>query len=214
MSDHTLNQAARHENSISMLIPANILMRYGALQKVFEKGEYIYHDGDQAKYYFQIAKGKVKVYNSNDEGKVFLQGIFTDGESFGEPPMMINERYPSSAVAITRSVVHKLNNEAFWRLLNDLSDYKQRMLMLMASRCYAKSIVTREVINQRTEHRLLAFLGDFRRKRGNPQERLLVPFTRQEIADFTGLRVETVIRTLKLMEAAGQVEIRERKLYS
>ena len=196
-----------------MLIPANILMRYGALQKVFEKGEYIYHDGDHAKYYFQIARGKVKVYNSNEEGKVFLQGIFTDGESFGEPPMIINERYPSSAVAITRSVIYKLNSEAFWRLLNDLSDYRQRMLLLMASRCYAKSIVTREVINQRTEHRLLAFLRDFKRKRGNPQERLLVPFTRQEIADFTGLRVETVIRTLKQMETTGQVEIRERKLY-
>ena len=37
--------------------------------------------------------------------------------------------------------------------------------------------------------------------------------TRQEIADFTGLRVETVIRTLKRMEQENKIEIRNRKLY-
>lgn len=196
-----------------MLVPPPILMRFGALQKPFEKGEYIFHDGDHAKYYYQILKGKVKVFSSNEEGKIFLQGIFADGDSFGEPPMLINERYPSSAQAMVRSHIFKISAEQFMKILDEYPDIKHRLFLLMTSRCYEKSMVTKEVINQKTEYRILSFLRDFKRKRGNPVEKILVPFTRQEMADFTGLRVETVIRALKLLCDSGVVDIRERKLY-
>ena len=41
----------------------------------------------------------------------------------------------------------------------------------------------------------------------------LVEFTRQEIANFTGLRVETVIRELSKMSKTNKVEIINHKLY-
>jgi CRP-like cAMP-binding protein len=44
-------------------------------------------------------------------------------------------------------------------------------------------------------------------------EKIHIAFTRQEIANFTGLRVETVIRTLKKMEEENKVTIDHRKLY-
>jgi CRP-like cAMP-binding protein len=34
---------------------------------------------------------------------------------------------------------------------------------------------------------------------------IIVPFTRQQLADMTGLRVETVIRTIKMMEKNGKL---------
>jgi CRP-like cAMP-binding protein len=39
-----------------------------------------------------------------------------------------------------------------------------------------------------------------------------VELTRQEIADMTGLRVETVIRTMKAMEEKGMLKIENRKV--
>jgi CRP-like cAMP-binding protein len=39
-----------------------------------------------------------------------------------------------------------------------------------------------------------------------------VPFTRQQLADMTGLRVETVIRCIKSMEASGALAIEEGKI--
>lgn len=50
-------------------------------------------------------------------------------------------------------------------------------------------------------------------KIGFTNTKVLIPFTRQEIANFTGLRVETVIRTIKRMEEAAIVEIKNRKIY-
>ncbi|MGK6344415.1 helix-turn-helix domain-containing protein, partial [Chryseobacterium sp. DT-3] len=40
-----------------------------------------------------------------------------------------------------------------------------------------------------------------------------IPFTRQELASFTGLRVETVIRAFKKMELEEVVKIVNRKIY-
>ena len=40
-----------------------------------------------------------------------------------------------------------------------------------------------------------------------------VPYTRQQIADMTGLRVETVIRTVKQLHNQGKLEIKEHKIF-
>jgi CRP-like cAMP-binding protein len=40
-----------------------------------------------------------------------------------------------------------------------------------------------------------------------------IPYTRQQIADMTGLRVETVIRTVKQLQKEGKLEIIQHKIY-
>ena len=57
----------------------------------------------------------------------------------------------------------------------------------------------------------MAFLNSNKKGSGNTKE--LVPFTRQEIANFTGLRVETVIRTFTKMKANNKIEIINHKIY-
>lgn len=68
-------------------------------------------------------------------------------------------------------------------------------------------------MNHTPEERLLSFLDDYKKKHYTTGEKIEIPFTRQEIANFTGLRVETVIRTLSVMRTKKQVEIINRKLY-
>lgn len=40
-----------------------------------------------------------------------------------------------------------------------------------------------------------------------------IDFTRQQMADLTGLRVETVIRAIKALEKKGTIKIINRKVY-
>ena len=70
---------------------------------------------------------------------------------------------------------------------------------------------TKDIVNQKPEFRILAFLNAHK----NPDcpKKELVEFTRQEIANFTGLRVETVIRELSKMSKTNKVEIINHKLY-
>jgi CRP-like cAMP-binding protein len=46
----------------------------------------------------------------------------------------------------------------------------------------------------------------------NQKEKMIIPFTRQQLADMTGLRVETVIRAIKKMEKEGKLSLEGHKI--
>ena len=86
------------------------------------------------------------------------------------------------------------------------------MIILFAKRIYSKATTAREIINNTPESRIMGFLNDFKKKNNRDGEKIEIPYTRQEIANYTGLRVETVIRTLTKMKTKKIVQIVERKL--
>jgi CRP-like cAMP-binding protein len=171
-----------------MQIDLDLLYSWGAVAKKYKKNEIIFDEDEVANFYYQILDGSVRMFNSNDEGKEFTQGIFCTGDGFGEPPLFINETYPSKAI-------------------------QKYFLLLFAQKIHAKSKTSKEIINQKPEFRIIAFLNSFKKKSGNCSERILIPYTRQEIANYTGLRVETVIRVFAKMNQCKKVEIINHKIY-
>lgn len=196
-----------------MIITKDLLMDYGGVIKRFKKNELIFHEGENPRYLYYLESGKVKMYSTNDEGKEFTQGFFSPGSTFGEPPLLINEKYPATAIATVESDLIKLLKADFFRLLDENPLLQRDLLTLFAARVYEKSIAAKEIINHSPEERILAFLKTYKRKFGKSGTPILVEHTRQEIANFTGLCVETVIRTISKMHNKKQVEINNRKIY-
>lgn len=190
-------------------IDLDILTSYGAVVKNYEKGEVLFSEGEKALYYYQVICGSVKMFNTNDDGKEFTQGYFSNGQSFGEPPLIIDEKYPASAMAFQQSEVVKLSREKFLTILDEFPQIQKQFLELMARRIYNKATASKDIINQKPEFRIQAFLETYKKS----EEKEHIPFTRQEIANFTGLRVETVIRTLSKMNKKKMVEIINHKIY-
>lgn len=196
-----------------MQIDLDLLFSWGAIAKKYRKNELIFEEDELPHFYYQIVEGSIRMFNCNDEGKEFTQGIFCSGESFGEPPLLIGERYPANAIAILDSTIVKLSQDKFFKILAEYPDVQKSFLILMAGRIHSKSNTSKEIINQKPEFRIMAFLATFKKKSGKTNERILIPFTRQEIGNFTGLRVETVIRVLCKMNTLKKVEIVNHKIY-
>ena len=198
----------------TMQIDLDLLFTWGAVAKKYKKNDVIFYEDDKAMFYYQIIEGSVRMYNSNDEGKEFTQGIFINGNSFGEPPLFIDEVYPTTAIAAQNSIIIKLSKEKLMKILEDYPSVKLSFLELMAKRIYDKTMTTKQIINQKPEHRIKSFLENYKKQNQLcSSEKLFIPLTRQQIADFTGLRVETVIRTLSEMNKANKVRIDKHKLY-
>lgn len=195
-----------------MDIDRDILLAWGAISKKFRKGEVIFHEDDLPRFYYQILDGTVKMFNTNVDGKEFTQSEFKAGRSFGEPPLFIDETYPSTAVASQDTVVLKLSKEKFMELLDEYPMLQKKMLALFAKRIFSKSKTAREIIYNTPETRIMGFLNDYKKKNNREHEKIEIPYTRQEIANYIGLRVETVIRTLSKMKSKKIVQIIERKL--
>ncbi len=196
-----------------MQIDLDLLYSWGAVAKKYKKNETIFDEDEVANFYYQILEGSVRLFNSNDEGKEFTQGIFCKGDGFGEPPLFINETYPSKAVTILDSTIVKLSKDKFFKILDEYTSIQEYFLFLFAQKIHAKSKTSKEIINQKPEFRIIAFLNSFKKKSGCANEKILIPYTRQEIANYTGLRVETVIRVFAQMNKNNKVEIIHHKIY-
>lgn len=190
----------------------NLLISWGATYRKFNKGEFIFYEGDEALFYFQIESGGVKMSNINEMGREYIQGDFGAGQSFGEPPLFIDEKYPASAFAVEDSVLLRLPKERFLKILDEYPHIQKSFLKLLAKKVYSKAVTAKAVMNHTPEERLTSFFNDYK-KLHPATEPLLMPYTRQEIANFTGLRVETVIRTLAVMKSKRLIDIINRKLY-
>ncbi len=209
---HVSNKKYNCKIRILMQIDVDLLFSWGAIAKKYKRNEVVFNENELAQFYFQIIEGSVRMFNSNDEGKEFTQGLFCDGDSFGEPPLFIDEKYPSTAVAFHDSTIIKLSKEKFLTILDEYPTIQRSILKLMAQRIHNKANTSKEIINQKPEFRVLAFLNTFKKKSG-VAEKILIPYTRQEIANFTGLRVETVIRVFTKMNNCNKVEIIHHKIY-
>lgn len=197
-----------------MQIDVDLLFTLGAVAKRYKKNDVIFYEDDWALFYYQIIEGSVRLYNSNNDGKEFTQGIFKKGNCFGEPPLFINEVHPSTAIALADCVIIKLTKEKLMKILEDVPTLKISFLVLMAQHIFDKTIIIKQIISHKSENRIIFFLENYKKQNQLCcTEKSLILHTRQEIADATGLRVETVIRSLSLMNKLHIVTIKKHKLY-
>lgn len=189
------------------LFPSKILEKYRARLLNLRKDQVLFHDGDHATDYYQVEEGSVKMFIVSPDGQEFIQGIFSAGESFGEPALIANFPYPGSAKAIEPSKVWKLPGDYFLQMLQENFDLHLKLTKVLCQRLKYKSMVLSEISSHDPDHRIISLLKYYKAK--NPQStensRIRIPYTRQQIADMSGLRVETVIRTVKKMEKEGKL---------
>jgi len=195
------------------MIKVDLLLSCGATLRKVEKNEMIFEAGQFPSYYYQVVEGKVKMNNYSDDGKEFIQDIFTAGRSFGEPPLFINERYPANAIAITKGVVVQITKTLFYEMLRNDPEISIEINRSLARRLFYKSIMAPELSSQSPEKRLLKLLHYLKEQQNDINKAFMVELSRQQLADLTGLRVETVIRTIKQLEKQKELTIVEGKIY-
>lgn len=196
------------------MITPDLLREAGAKNFQLKKGEWIFRHGDHARYYFQVISGQVKMSNFNEQGQEFVQGLFTDGQSFGEPPLFVDVTYPASAIASTNCELLKLAKDKFMQLLLAQPEVCMKISEHLAKRLHYKAIMASEISSHDPDHRILTLLKYLKAEMAtDPNSLFAIELTRQQIADMTGLRVETVIRSIKKMQAEKLLEIQNRKVY-
>jgi CRP-like cAMP-binding protein len=190
------------------MIDEALLKEYHASLLTVHKGDVLFQEGDPASYFYLVKSGRVKMTNVSSEGREFVQGYFTDGQSFGEPPFFARVPYPASAYATENSRVWKLGYNEFIKLLKHNFDIHLNVLRVLSERLIYKSTMLSEIAIEEAEHRLITLIRYLLEQDGPtdaPTQKL--SFTRQQLAHMTGLRVETVIRSIKSLEQKRMLEI-------
>jgi CRP/FNR family transcriptional regulator, cyclic AMP receptor protein len=197
-----------------MILAIDLLLTWGATYKKINAGETIFSEGSHCSFYHQLVSGSVKWLNINEDGKEFIQTMIEPGESFGELPLFDDEPYAATAIAIEDSIVIRLHKPVFLSLLKESPELHFVFSRLLAEKVRFKLLLLKTISFEEPEKCISTLLNYLKKNnkhicRGCNQVKL----TRQQIASMTGLRVETVIRTMRTMHNDGQLVINKGKVY-
>jgi CRP/FNR family transcriptional regulator, cyclic AMP receptor protein len=196
------------------MIDIDTLLAWGAAFKKVTANEIIFQEGGASQFYYQLVSGSVRWVNINDEGKEFLQIIIDPGESFGELPLFDDEPFAATAIANEDSVIIRLHRSIFHELIKESPEIHLAFSKQLTQRLRFKFFILKEMANHNPEHSISTLLSYFKQTKKNICPRCnRINLTRQQIADMTGLRVETVIRTIKSLQTKGRLVIDKGKVY-
>ncbi len=199
---------------IKMMIDIETLLGLDATYKNIVAGEIIFEEGAECYYYYQLVSGSVRWVQISEEGKEFVQDMIEPGECFGEFPLFDDAPYAASAVACTDSVILRLHKQCFQQLLKDVPKIHFAFSKLLVERLRFRFLLSRDLAGNKPVEKICSLLTYFKiHKKYFCPNCNLVKLTRQQIANMTGLRVETVIRSIRQMEVIGRLQIQKGKVY-
>jgi len=196
------------------MIDIDVLLALGAAYKKVKAGEIIFKEGTEASFYYQLESGRVRWVNIDDDGKEFIQNLIEPGECFGEMPLFDGEPFAATAIADTDAVIIRLHSSSFHQLIIDRPDIHFAFSKMMSLRIRYKFLLLKELSKHDPENSIISLLNYLKQTKKNVCAKCnKVNLTRQQIANMTGLRVETVIRAMRHLHEKGQLLIEKGKVY-
>ncbi len=196
------------------MIDIDILLACGAAYKKIAANEIIFREGACAQFYYQLVSGSVRWVNINEEGKEFLQVMIEPGDCFGELPLFDGQPFAATAIANEDAVIIRLHCSIFHQLIKETPEIHFAFSKLLSERLRLKFLILKEMANHNPEHSISSLLSYFKQTKKNICPKCnKINLTRQQIADMMGLRVETVIRTIKSLQQKGLLTIDKGKVY-
>lgn len=196
------------------MIDINLLLSKGATNKRLIPEEILFSEGEPCEYYYQVVRGQIRWVNFNKEGNEYLQTLVEKGESIGELPLFDGGGYAATAIASKASQVLRLPKEAFHQLLVEHPPIHFAFSQLLTKRLRFKFFLLKEMASNNPEKLISAFLTYLHEKKDHVCAVCSqVMLTRKQIAEMTGLRVETVIRVMRNLNEKGVIQIHKRKAY-
>lgn len=196
-----------------MVIDEDILFTNGAEIQKYKAGEPVFVEGSLPKFYYQIRSGLLKINVYKDDGSEFIHSLPSAGHCFAETFLWYEVPYCINAIVVNDAEIIRLKKEVFMDLVNERSDLMSKVMAYTAERMFNRYRMLTTLSVNNPSYRILNVL-DFLKSHHNVTEpfEFVIPFSRQQLAALTGLRVETVIRTVKKLEKQKLVKISNGKI--
>ncbi|MHB8121081.1 MAG: Crp/Fnr family transcriptional regulator [Desulfuromonadaceae bacterium] len=180
------------------------------MEKHFKKNSIILMEDESKNYMYVIFSGKIKVVQTNPEGKEQILVIRKRGDFFGEMTLLDGKSQPASIVAMEDATVGLISKVDFERYFMKDTHVLKQIISLLCERLRESWVMLRVLGLSDAETRVRAVLAHISSVYGVKDVRgIIIPLklTHKEIADYAALTRETVSRLLSRLCQAGEIEI-------
>jgi CRP/FNR family transcriptional regulator, nitrogen fixation regulation protein len=162
----------------------------------------IFGENERADYVYKVVSGAIRTYKILNDGRRQVSGFYLAGDIFG---LQYADEHTFSAEAITDTKVLVVKRGALISLAGrDASVGKE--LLNLTSRELRRMQDRVLLLVKSAQERVASFLLEMA-ERACANNIVELPMSRQDIADYLGLTIETVSRTLTCRETSCTIEV-------
>ena len=184
-------------------------------EKSYEKGEILFHEGACCERVFIVQAGRVKLYRTAASGREQILETLGPGDTCACNPGSPTWSCSTTAEATAPSQVWFLSRDDYVRMVKTNSKVSYALNKLFAERLSRFSSLIEEVSLKDAKKRLIKFLLDMLGEKTFQTQKkdvLLLPFTREELAQRMGMARETVARQLYQLKRVKLIDIKPHEI--
>jgi len=178
----------------------NLLENLG-VSIVVRRDQEIYGQDDPAEYYYQVISGSVRTVKLMADGRRQVSEFLLPGEVFGFDAL---DRYDFAAEALEDALVRRYPRRRVEALAGQDAALSQRLRQLMNAKLRQAHDRMLVLGRMTASERIASFLLQLADRAAGPIE---LAMSRRDIADYLGLTIETVSRTLTMLKADGTIRM-------
>jgi len=179
--------------------------------KNFVRGETIFFEGDEARGFYIVSSGQVKVYKMNPQGKEHILHIFGAGEPIGEVPVFHSQPFPATAEALVKSSLLYLNRKDFITLIQEHPSVSLNMLALLSMRLRQFATQIENLSLKEVPARLANYLLYVSEEQDNT-DTIHLSVSKGQLASLLGTIPETLSRIFAKMSDDGLIRVEGRTI--
>jgi len=168
----------------------------------FGRGAEIYGEGEPTDYLYKVVSGAVCTYRVLTDGRSQVESFYLAGDIFG---FELGGEHSLSAEATINSKLLMMKRSAIIALAERDSSVA-RQLWIISAKELQRAQEHLMLLVKTAQERVVCFLLEMAARTPGANE-IDLPMSRQNIADYLGLTIETVSRVVTQLESSGAIAL-------
>jgi CRP/FNR family transcriptional regulator, anaerobic regulatory protein len=180
--------------------------RTGSTVRV-ENGQALFFEGDPADAVFTITKGTIRLSKLLADGRRQIAGFLFPGDFLG---LTVEDAHLFTAEAVGAAELCRFPRVRFEAFLDEHPHMERRLFALAAHELAAARLQVVLLGRKTATEKVVSFLlmlGTKCRHEGGLADEIDLPMTRSDIADYLGLRIETVSREITALKTRQLIRL-------
>lgn len=209
---HSCAGCALHVACLSAAIDGDDLVRLDRVvrrRKPLERGDILFDVGSSLPSLFVVRSGSLKTWSSMPDGEVQVLGFHLPGEIIGFDGLL-GEPHRSSAEALEHTSVCEVPFDRLSEIASSVPGLQQQLYRVMSREFNREQQHPVMMGRKQALSRLALFLhslSERRRATGYDATELRLSMSRQELANYLGLVIETVSRLFSRLQSQGAISV-------
>jgi CRP/FNR family transcriptional regulator len=177
--------------------------------------EVLFSEGEEAKGFYVILAGKVKLYKISPEGKEQILHVVSAPDAFAEAALFLEGNYPAFAEGLSDCQLLYIPKREFIQLIEKNPQLSINMIVSLSHYLRRFASLIEELSLKEVSSRIAKYLLDLSikssREGKNPKE-VELDLSKTQLASKLGTISETLSRTLGKMKTRGIIDVKGNKI--